>query len=508
MFSRRAELLEKNPPREGERIISTLKPYPAYKDSGMEWLGQVPEHWEVLPGRTVFREINDRGHPDEQMLSVTITRGVLRQADLLADSSKKDSSNEDKSNYKLVQPGDLVYNKMRAWQGAVGVSAYRGIVSPAYIVQRLRSAENLPRYMHFLLRTPLFASEAERWSYGITSDQWSLRAEEFKCIYFSLPPLPEQTAIVRFLDWAERRIRRVIRARKKRIKLLEEYKQALINQAVTGKIDVRWGKPYPKYKDSGVEWLGNVPAHWEVRRLKQIVRLNPSKAEARVLLEHDAPVTFLPMERVYTDGRIEATEHLPVSSVWNGFTYFRRGDVIVAKITPCFENGKGACLDTLPTEVGFGSTEFHVLRAGNSIRAPFLYRITTLPDFRRLGAEAMTGAAGQQRVPASFIANFAVPCPPLPEQTAIVEYLDAQTTKIDAAIAAARREIELLREYRTRLIADVVTGKVDVREVAARLPEEPAEEEAELEDTEETAEGEAADNEAAEETFSEEEVEP
>ncbi|MGI6604110.1 MAG: restriction endonuclease subunit S [bacterium] len=230
-------------------MIHSLKPYPAYKDSSVEWLGKVPEHWEVLPGRTVFREIKDRGHPDEQMLSVTITRGVLRQADLLADSSKKDSSNEDKSNYKLVQPGDLVYNKMRAWQGAVGVSAYRGIVSPAYIVQRLRSAENLPRYMHFLLRTPLFASEAERWSYGITSDQWSLRAEEFKCIYFSIPPLPEQTAIVRFLDWAERRIRRVIRARKKRIKLLEEYKQALINQAVTGKMDVRTGKPYPKYKD-------------------------------------------------------------------------------------------------------------------------------------------------------------------------------------------------------------------------------------------------------------------
>lgn len=114
----------------------------------------MPEHWEVLPGRAVFREINDRGHPDEQMLSVTITRGVLRQADFLADSSKKDSSNEDKSNYKLVQPVDLVYNKMRAWQGAVGVSAYRGIVSSTYIVQRLRSAENLPRTCTFFFVHP------------------------------------------------------------------------------------------------------------------------------------------------------------------------------------------------------------------------------------------------------------------------------------------------------------------------------------------------------------------
>ena len=220
-------------------MIANLKPYAAYKDSGVPWLGKVPEHWEVLPGRTVFREINDRGHPDEQMLSVTITRGVLRQADLLADSSKKDSSNEDKSNYKLVQPGDLVYNKMRAWQGAVGVSAYRGIVSPAYIVQRLRSAENLPRYMHFLLRTPLFASEAERWSYGITSDQWSLRAEEFKCIYFSLPPLPEQTAIVEYLDAQTAKLDTAIAAARREIELLREYRERLIADVVTGKVDVR-----------------------------------------------------------------------------------------------------------------------------------------------------------------------------------------------------------------------------------------------------------------------------
>jgi len=220
-------------------MIANLKPYAAYKDSGVPWLGKVPAHWELLPGPTVFREINDRGHTDEQMLSVTITRGVLRQADLLADSSKKDSSNEDKSNYKLVQPGDLVYNKMRAWQGAVGVSAYRGIVSPAYIVQRLRSAENLPRYMHFLLRTPLFASEAERWSYGITSDQWSLRAEEFKCIYFSLPPLPEQTVIAEYLDAQTAKLDAAMAATRREIELLREYRERLIADVVTGKVDVR-----------------------------------------------------------------------------------------------------------------------------------------------------------------------------------------------------------------------------------------------------------------------------
>ncbi len=158
-----------------------LKPYPVYKDSGVPWLGEVPEHWEVLPNRALFTEVNERNHPDEQMLSVTITNGVIPQQALLADSSKKDSSNQDKSSYKLARPGDIVYNKMRAWQGAVGVSNYYGIVSPAYVVQRPRNGADA-RFLHYLLRTPAFAIEAERWSYGITSDMWSLRPEHFKLI--------------------------------------------------------------------------------------------------------------------------------------------------------------------------------------------------------------------------------------------------------------------------------------------------------------------------------------
>ena len=248
-------------------MIASLKPYPVYKHSGIEWLGEVPEHWEVLPNRTLFAEVKERDHPKEQMLSVTITKGVIRQRILLAESSKKDSSNQDKSAYKLVLPGDIAYNKMRAWQGAVGVSDCQGIVSPAYVVERPRAAAN-SRYLHYLLRTPAFAKEAERWSYGITSDMWSLRPEHFKMIYGCLPPLPEQAAIVRFIDHADRRIRRYIRAKQKLITLLEEQKQALIHQAVTGQIDIRTGQRYPAYKPSGVEWLGKVPEHWKVASLR------------------------------------------------------------------------------------------------------------------------------------------------------------------------------------------------------------------------------------------------
>ena len=245
--------------------MSDLKPYPAMKVSGIPWLGKVPEHWRVLPNRALFTEVNERDYADDQMLSVTITRGVIPQQALLADSSKKDSSNQDKSAYKLVRPGDIVYNKMRAWQGAVGVSNYRGIVSPAYVVQHPRDSADA-RYLHYLLRTPAFAKEAERWSYGITSDMWSLRPEHFKMIYTCLPPLTEQSAIVHFLDYMDRRIRRYIRAKQELIKLLEEQKQVIIYHAITRGID-----PNVRLKPSGVERLGDVPEHWEVKPLKHLV---------------------------------------------------------------------------------------------------------------------------------------------------------------------------------------------------------------------------------------------
>jgi type I restriction enzyme S subunit len=169
------------------------------------------------------------------------------------------------------------------------------------------------------------------------------------------------------------------------------------------------------------------------------------------------------MERVGLDGRFDASVVQPISALWNGFTYFRRGDVIVAKITPCFENGKGACLQNLPTNVGFGSTEFHVIRPSTAVTPSYLYRVTTLSEFRRLGADEMTGAAGQRRVPTEFIANFLIPLPPLPEQTAIVRFLDWAERRIRRVIRARQRRIKLLEEYKQALIHRAVTGQIDVR---------------------------------------------
>jgi type I restriction enzyme S subunit len=430
-------------------MIDVFKRYPAYKYSGAPWLDRVPEHWEVLPGRAVFREIDDRGHPDEQVLSVTITRGVVRQQDLLPSGSKKHFSYKDKSNYKLVQPGDLVYNKMRAWQGAIGVSPYRGIVSPAHIVCRPTNPELLPRYMHFLLRTPLFAAEAKRWSHGITSDRWSLRAEDFKCIYFSLPPLPEQTAIVRFLEYVDRRIRRVTHARQRQIKLLLEYRQALILRAVTGQIDVRTGKPYPAYKDSGAPWLGRVPEHWAVLPPKRALRSEPAGTAAVKNTAQTKPLPgFVPAfgasgQDVWLPKPTHEGSALVLSTVGAtcGKTFYAHGKWAVLPNT-------------------------HVLWPRDGQNRDFWWYVTNIEDWwlREASDEPFV------HVRATLDRPWVIP--PLAEQTAIVQYLDVHTVFIDAAIAAIRYEIELLREYRERITAHVVIGDVDIREEAAQLPEE------------------------------------
>ena len=465
-------------------MIACPTPYPKMKDSGVEWLGQVPEHWEVLPNRALFEEVKERDYPEEPMLSVTITKGVIRQRELLADSSKKDSSNQDKSAYKLVRPGDIAYNKMRAWQGAVGVSDYQGIVSPAYIVERPREGTS-SRYLHYLLRTPAFAKEAERWSYGITSDMWSLRPEHFKMIYGCLPPLPEQAAIVRFLDHVNRRIRRYIRAKQKLIALLEEQKQALIHQAVTGQIDVRTGKLYPAYKDSAVEWLGKVPAHWEVRRLRNVTDMRVSNVDKHVKEDED-PVRLCNYVDVYKNNYInKQMNFMQATATAEEIERFQleKDDVLITKDSEAWDDIGVPALVTKPASDLISGYHLALLRP----------RIDELAGGYLLRALQSYGVAYQFHVAANGVTRYGLshdaiksvllPLPPLPEQTVIVRYLDKATIDIEAAINRAHHQIELLSEYRTRLIADVVTGKLDVRDAAATLPEVDTLAEEDLDDT-------------------------
>lgn len=219
-------------------------------------------------------------------------------------------------------------------------------------------------------------------------------------------------------------------------------------------------KHYKYYKDSGLEWLGPIPEHWEVKKLKHVTQINPAK-DAAINKDSTELVVFLPMEKVKENGEIDCELMKPISDLWNGFTFFKRNDVIVAKITPCFENGKGALLNKLTTEIGFGSTEFHVLRAKESILPEFLYFITKSEIFMKIGEAFMSGAAGQKRVPTDFISEFNFAVPSLPEQTAIADFLDRKTAELDSLIDKKQRLIRLYEEEKAALINKAVTRGLD-----------------------------------------------
>jgi restriction endonuclease S subunit len=247
-------------------MIDGLKPYPSYKNSGVPWLGEVPEHWEMKRGKNLFCCVDVRSETgEEELLTVSSEHGVVPRRSATVTMFKAESY----VGHKLCWPGDLVINSLWAWARGVGVSKYHGIVSTAYGVYRPRKGADVDsRFIHELVRSTPFQWELQVRSKGVWTSRLQLTDESFLGAPFSLPPLPEQSAIVRFLDYVDRRIRRYIRAKQKLIKLLNEQKQAIIHRAVTRGID-----PNVRLKSSGVEWLGDVPKYWAVKRLKWVTQL-------------------------------------------------------------------------------------------------------------------------------------------------------------------------------------------------------------------------------------------
>ena len=444
-------------------LLEKLGAYTRMKGSGVDWMGAVPEPWQVRPNRALFEEINVREHPEEQMLSVTIKNGVVPQKLLLEDSSKKDSSNQDRSAYKLVSTGDIVYNKMRAWQGAIGLSQYKGIVSPAYVVQRPRGVLD-GKYVEYLFRTPAFAKEAERWSYGITSDMWSLRPEHFKMIYACVPPPDEQRAIVRFLDHMDRKIRKYIRAKQKLIKLLEEQKQAIIHRAVTRGLD-----PNVRLKPSGVEWLGDVPEHWEVVPLKRRVGFQEGPGiMAADFREHGVPL--LRISCLLSSGDPLAgcnfLDPEKVRTKWNHFLV-QPGNYILNASTSASTvrifHVKERWIGCVPYT---GLIRMWAL--GTRVSMAYVALLFGSSVIQEQLLQARTGV-GIAHFGPSHLKRLWLALPPFEEQVLLLSELEAAIYQFERGVAIAQQEISLIREYRTRLFTDVVTGKLDVCEAAMLL---------------------------------------
>lgn len=436
-----------------------LKPYLQYKESGHPWFGAVPEHWSVLPNRAIFAEVKDRHHPDEEMLSVTITQGIVRQRVLLVSSAKKDSSNQDKSAYKLVQPCDLAYNKMRAWQGAIGVSDLRGIVSPAYVVMRLRDEnENEPRYFHYLFRTPGFAKEAERWSYGITSDMWSLRPEHFRLIYSPLPLRSEQRAIVRFVDYLSARVNHFVQAKRKVIALLNEQKQAIIYGVVTGGLNHEVA-----LRPAGVSWLTKIPQHWETRRNSRIFRERIEKGRAGL------PLLVVSLRSGVTVGGDVDESGRPKRLIANMQSYklAKQGD-LAYNMMRMWQGAVGK----VPID-GLVSPAYVVAQPLKDIEPDYFSLLFRTQEYKNEVNRNSRGiVSDRNRLYWDDFKSLISLVPPNSEQIEISGYVARATRDLDCAISRTEREIELIREYRTRLISDVVTGKLDVREASQRLPAE------------------------------------
>ena len=448
-------------------MIADLKPYPAMKNSGVPWLGEVPERWEVKRGKNLFRCIDVRSATgNEELLTVSSARGVVPRRSATVTMFKAESY----LGYKLCWPGDLVINSLWAWARGLGVSRYHGIVSTAYGVYRLRRDSDCDaRFINELVRSTPFHWELQVRSKGVWTSRLQLTDDSFLGAPFPKPPVSEQGAIVRFLKHADRRIKRYIRTKQKLIKLLEEQKQAIIHRAVTLGLDSN-----VRLKPSGVEWLGDVPEHWDVAALRHRYSqvLGKMLDAKRITGSHSLPYlrnTDVQWDRINVDDLpsmdILATEY-------DRYTV-QKGDLLV-----CEGGEVGRCAIWLGKlgVCGFQKA-LHRLRPVNAARdvPRFMYYV--------LRAAAKGNAFDDGHV--STIAHLTgdklrahgFPFPPVTEQKSIVRFLDSVLTQVDQATAVALREISLLREYRTRLIADVVTGKLDVRAAAAKLPDETDESE-------------------------------
>ena len=428
-------------------MTADIKSYPAYKDSGVPWLGKVPEHWNVKRNKLFLREVNQRSEDGtEELLTVSQYTGVTRRRERSLGEGDLLTHATSLVGHKRVGPGDLVVNIMLAWNGSLGVSSLAGIVSPAYCVYRA-GPQSEPRFLHYLYRTPLFTGAFKTVSTGVVDSRLRLYPDVFFGMSSLLPPFPEQASIVRYLDHADRKVRHAIRARQQLIKLLTEQKQAIIQRAVTRGLD-----PNVRLKPSGVSWLGDVPEHWQVTRLARVVR-NSNAGEVI-----DKGWWGRGKEVLYTCARD------PFQSDYPNFPARKRTTGI----------------DLLVTRNG---TPYVHRPVADALYSNVVQRINLVPGSNRQyvalsleeAARSMKGyGVSIESLNYDMWKQLVLVVPPPVEQAAIVQYVDATTVTLDKAIYAARREIDLLREYRTRLIADVVTGKLDVRDVTVPADETDA----------------------------------
>ena len=444
-------------------MIDGLKPYETYKDSGSEWVARVPAHWEVRRAKYFFREVDERSTSgDEEMLSVSHKTGVSPRREKNVTMFMAESN----VGQKRCAPGDVAVNTMWAWMAALGVVKHHGIVSPSYGTYRPHDATRFEAtYLDDLLRIPAYRDEYVVRSTGITSSRLRLYPESFLRIPFPCPPWDEQQLIVRFLHHADQRIRRYIRAKRELIGLLEEQKRVIISRAVTSGLD-----PGAALKPSGVEWLESVPAHWDVRSVgasAKSVQTGPfgSQVHASDYLAGGVPLAnpaHLVDGRIIPDSRVAVSQSKATELARHTL---RPGDVVVAR-----RGDLGRCAVVTDQEAGFlcGTGSLRIRLRPDVFVPDFFAAVFGSTGVRGALVQASLGAT-MANLNAGAVARLRLACPPIEEQVAILASIRVSSHATTRSLVKIKRETDLLREYRSRLVTDVATGKLDVRAAAAAL---------------------------------------
>ncbi len=454
-----------------------LPSYPDYKPAGLPWLAEVPAHWDVTRLKNLFIEVDCRsGTGNEPLLSLSKSRGLIRQNEL----SDKLFSVADLSNYKVCEPGQIVMNRMQAWNGMFAKASEIGLVSPDYSVLKSTTDADIS-FLLYLLKSPLLVARFVGESKGLGTGFNRLYFDRFGAIYAQLPPLPEQQCIVAFLDGKTRQIARLLRNKRQLIKLLTEQKQALIHRAVTQGLDV----DAPR-KESGIEGVGEVPAHWVVLANRHLFRETTRKYTGKETVQ---------LSLSQRQGLIESDQMEERSLQTASFDHFKHvipNDLVLNR----FKAHLGVFFSS--TKRGIVTFHYGVFQPKRQLRSKYYELLYHTQPYCTIYAGVSNGmTVGLQNLSNLNFYKIKTLLPPIEEQDAILHFAETHTVEISATILRVEREIALIQEYRTRLIADVVTGLVDVRQLAdaASSGELPAENELDLEDEEEFIEETAETNE-------------
>ena len=439
--------------------------YPAYKSTGCDWFPEIPSHWGIDRAKWSISSCQNGvwgAEPDGDDDLVCIRVADFDRQSLRVSTEKltmRSIAEKDRRN-RLLKNGDLLLEKSGGGeQQLVGAVVEFNQPFPAVtsnFIARMVASDGVNSRFLVYLHSHLYSGRVNFRSIKQTTGIQNLDSQAYLDEPITYPPLDEQQAIARFLDFKTAQIDALIAKKKSLLDKLAEKRTALISHAVTKGLDSSVAM-----KDSKVEWLGDIPAHWAPKRMRFCMKTNPSKGEIK--LNDDELVSFIPMEAVGEFGGLNLDAEKELGEISGGYTYFADNDVVVAKITPCFENGKGAIARGLKNGMAFGTTELHVMRSDDTLLPDYLFHLTMSHPFRCIGESEMYGAGGQKRVPETFLKDFRIGLPPVNEQQDIIDYINKVNQKLDLQMSKATDVIDRLTEYRSALITNAVTGKIDVR---------------------------------------------